>query len=143
MKLVLDRPRRREGSGFSLLELMFALSILAVAIGAAFSGQVGSSKLLETSAETRVALQDLRTAMEDVLADPTPEDLPLVGSAYQAGQPVAAYEGLHLRDQRLVATYPNFTGGTVPDSLQVRLTMTWLDANGNPRLQDLVTVVTR
>lgn len=138
-----DRPELGQRSGFSLLELMFALSILAVAIGAAFSGQVGSSKLLETSAETRIALQDLRTAMEDILASPTPEDLPLVGSPYQAGQPVQAYEGLHLRDQRLVATYPNYTGGTVPDSLQVRLTMTWLDANGNARLQDLVTVVTR
>jgi hypothetical protein len=81
--------------------------------------------------------------MEEVMASPTPEDLPLVGSPFQAGQPVVAYEGLHLRDQRLVATYPNFAGGLVPNSLQVCLTMTWLDANGNPRLQDLVTVVTR
>ena len=143
MMELLDRQESRKSAGFSLLELMLALSILTVAIGAAFSGQVGSSKLLKTSAETRVALQDLRTAMEDIMAVANPAGLPLAGSLYQAGQPVTAYESLHLRDQRLVATYPNYTGGIVPDSLQVRLTMTWLDANGNARLQDLVTVVTR
>jgi hypothetical protein len=122
---------------------MFALSILAVAIGAAFSGQLGSSNLLKTSAESRIALQDLRTAAEAILASPTPEDLPLAGSPYQAGIPVAAFEGLHLRDQRLVVTYPNFNGGSVPNTLHVLMTMTWTDADGTPRLQDLLTAVTR
>jgi prepilin-type N-terminal cleavage/methylation domain-containing protein len=134
---------RRPVLGFSLLELMFALSILAVAIGAAFSGQLSSSTLLKTSAETRIAVHDLRNAAEAILATPTPEDLPLPGSPFQAGQPVAAFENLHLRDQRLVVTYPNYASGAVPDTLQVLLTMTWTDADGTPRLQDLQTAVTR
>ena len=48
----------------------------------------------------------------------TPDLLPNAGSKYEHGVPIAAFEGLHLREQRIVATYPGYvTGGAVLDPL--------------------------
>jgi hypothetical protein len=41
---------------------------------------------------------------------------------------------LHLRDQRIVATYPGYTlGGSVPDPLPIVMTTTWTDRRGVQR----------
>ncbi len=109
-------------SGFTLLELMFALTIMAVGVMAAFMSQMGSMSLMRTAEEQEVVLTDLQACVEEMLSL-NPEDL--------------------LRDERIVATYPDYTGGSVPDPLVIRLTASWTDFEGHPRTMDLVTAVTR
>ncbi len=129
-------------SGFTLLELMFALTIMAVGVMAAFMSQMGSMSLMRTAEEQEVVLTDLQACVEEMLSL-NPEDLPLTSSDYTEGQSIAAFEDLHLRDERIVATYPDYTGGSVPDPLVIRLTASWTDFEGHPRTMDLVTAVTR
>ncbi|MHC4376080.1 MAG: type IV pilus modification PilV family protein [Planctomycetota bacterium] len=134
-------PRGSSG-GFTLLELMFALTIMAVGVMAAFMSQMGSMSLMRTAEEQEIILTDLQTCVEEMLSL-NPEDLPLSSSEYTDGESIAAYEELHLRDERIVATYPEFTGGDVPDPLVIRLSASWTDFDGHPRSLDLVTAVTR
>lgn len=134
-------PRGSSG-GFTLLELMFALTIMAVGVMAAFMSQMGSMSLMRTAEEQEIILTDLQACVEEMLSL-NPEDLPLSSSEYTDGESIAAYEELNLRDERIVATYPEFTGGDVPDPLVVRLTASWTDFDGHPRTMDLVTAVTR
>jgi prepilin-type N-terminal cleavage/methylation domain-containing protein len=139
-----QRGRGRHDAGFSLLELMFAMSILTVGVMASFSSQVGSMGLMRTSRETQVATLDLRSAMEDLLTR-TPDFLvEHVSSPYLPGESVEAFDDRHLSNQRIVATYPNWTEGSpVPDPLQVVLTCTWNDFEGRERQLALRTVLSR
>lgn len=136
------RDRRR--AGFSLLELMFAMSILTVGVMASFSSQVGSMELMRSSRETQTATADLRAAMEDLLTR-TPDFLvEHASSPYKPGESVAAFDDLHLSDQRIVATYPNWEeGDAAPDPLQIVLTCTWSDYEGRERELVLRTVLSR
>lgn len=135
------QPRNASG-GFTLLELMFALTIMAVGVMAAFMSQMGSMSLMRTAEEQEIILTDLQACVEEMLSL-NPEDLPLSKSDYTDGDSIADYEDLHLRDERIVATYPDFGGGDVPDPLVIRLTASWTDFEGHPRTMDLVTAVTR
>ncbi|HKX45399.1 MAG TPA: type II secretion system protein [Planctomycetota bacterium] len=136
------RPRAR--SGFTLLELVFALSVLSFALVSAFASQLGSLDLIRASRETSIASADMQAAFERVYTLQK-DDLPQPGSEFEAGQPVAAFEGLHLQDQRVVATYPTWAGGmaAVPDPLEVVLTMTWSDFDGRERRLVMGTMVTQ
>jgi hypothetical protein len=70
--------------------------------------------------------------------------IPVAGSPFEAGQPIAAFEGLHLKDERIVATYPGYTAGlAVPDPLQIVLTATWTDFRGRPRNMRIACLKTR
>ena len=56
-------------------------------------------------------------------------------------QPIARFEGLHLANQRLVATYPGYVPGQqVPDPLAIVVTMNWNDFEGRPRTMRLATM---
>ena len=136
------RPRAR--AGFTLLELVFALSVLSFALVSAFASQLGSLDLIRASRETSIASADMQAAFERVYTLQL-DQLPLAGSDFEAGQPVADFEGLHLQDQRLIATYPTWAGGAaaVPDPLEVVLTMTWSDFDGRPRRLVMGTMVTQ
>ncbi|MEZ5976837.1 MAG: prepilin-type N-terminal cleavage/methylation domain-containing protein [Planctomycetota bacterium] len=138
------RGRNRASGGFSLLELMFAMTILTVGVMAAFSSQIGSAGLMRTSRETQTAVADLRAAMEDLLTR-TPDFLvEHANSPYRPGESVAAYEDLHLSEQRIVASYPEYTAGDdVPDPLAVVLTCTWEDFEGRERSLALRTVLSK
>lgn len=120
------------------------MSILTVGVMASFSSQVGSMELMRTSRETQVATLDLRAAMEDLLTR-TPNFLvEHVSSPYLPGESVEAFDDLHLSNQRIVTTYPNWTeGDAVPDPLQVVLTCTWNDFEGRERQLALRTVLSR
>ena len=133
-------PRGVTG-GFTLLELMFALTIMSVGVMAAFMSQMGSMSLMRTAEEQEIILTDLQACVEEMLSL-NPEDLPLSSSDYTDGEPIAAYEELHLRGQRIVATYPEFSGVVVPDPLVIRLSASWTDFEGQPRTMSLVTAVT-
>ena len=129
-------------AGFTLLEILIAVAVLIVAVTAAFATQLSSLNLLHTARETNTAMADLENAMERALALAT-DQIPVPGSAFQAGQPIAAFAGLHLDNQSIVATYPGYAGGAVPDPLEIVLTMTWDDWVGRPRTMRLSTMKVR
>ena len=60
--------RRRHQAGFSMVEVMLALSVLLVAVLGAFSSQAASSNLIRISRETDLALADLQACMEGTSA---------------------------------------------------------------------------
>jgi type II secretory pathway pseudopilin PulG len=128
---------RRRAGGFTLVEVMVAVGVLFLAVVAAFGSQLASFRLMSSSREDKVAMADLAACMEEILVRPVAE-LPLPGGDFAHDTPVAAYENLHLRNQRLVATYPGYTlGGVVPDPLQILLTATWRDGQGHTKRLEL------
>ncbi len=120
-----------------MVEVMVAVGVLLVAVLTAFGSQVTSFRLMSASRDDNTAIADLAACMEEVLLR-TPDVLPVAGSNFAHGAPIAAYEGLHLRDQRIVATYPGYTpGGAIPDPLPIVLTLTWRDGRGLARRMEL------
>ena len=114
-------------SGFTLIELMIAVVVLVVAICSAISAQVVAHHLLRTTRESNVALSDLHGAMELAILE-APNALPIPGSAFEHGVPIAQFNGLHLRGETITATYPGYVvGAAVPDPLQVVMTIRWND----------------
>lgn len=127
--------RRPAGNraGFTMVEVMVSVGVLLVSVMAAFGSQLTSFRLMTASRESDVAIGDLAACMEELLLLPV-DAIPIATSEYAADQPIARYEGLHLRDQRIVASYPDYVaGGAVPDPLQIRLTGTWTDPRGGAR----------
>ncbi|MBL8860718.1 MAG: prepilin-type N-terminal cleavage/methylation domain-containing protein [Planctomycetes bacterium] len=137
-----SKPGGRSRGGFTLVELMIAITVLLVAVLGTFSSQLRARELIQTTRETAIATADLRAAMERILLRPI-DQLPIAGSAFADDQPIAQFEGLHLTDQRIVADYPGYTGGAVPDPLPIVLTMTWTDPRGRPRTETLRSMKTR
>ena len=135
--------RKRHQAGFRMVEVMLALSVLLVAVLGAFSSQAASSNLIRISRETDLALADLQACMEQALTLTT-DDLPIVGSLFEDGQPVALYEDLNLEGESIVTTYPDYVvGQTIPDPLEIVLTLTWNDYGTRPRTVTLRSVKVR
>ena len=138
MKLSTAKNRRPKG-GFTLLELMFALTILSIGVMAAFSGQVNSMNLISSSDETRFAVMDLATAMESLVARGPDASV----AQFPPGQPLPGFDSLHLIDQQIVPVYGNLVGGLVPEVLQVTLVCSWTDFEGRDRQLDLSSAMVR
>jgi prepilin-type N-terminal cleavage/methylation domain-containing protein len=137
------RHARRGRSGFTLIELMLCVTVLVVAISTAVASQLVAFNLLKTSRETDIAMGDLQGAMEELVLRNI-DTLPIAGSPYAAGQPIVAFDDLHLRNESIVATYPNYVAGSqVPDPLQIVVTMTWNDYLGRPRTLRLASMRTK
>ncbi len=131
--------QRLQKGGFTLLELMFALTILSVGVMAAFSGQVNSMNLISSSDETRFAVMDLAAAMESIVARGPDSAVAL----FPPDQPLPGFDSLHLIDQQIVPDYTNLVGGLVPDVLQVTLICSWTDFEGRRRSLDLSSAMVR
>ena len=137
------RSRRASArAGFTLLELTIAMTVLLVAVTAAFSSQVNSLNLLHVTRENNTAIGDLQAAMEEVLIEPF-DDLAVAGADFPADQTIATYDDLHLPGERILVTYPGYAGGAVPDPLEVVLELSWMDWKGRPRLMRLGSMKTR
>jgi prepilin-type N-terminal cleavage/methylation domain-containing protein len=135
--------RRTRTSGLSLIELMIALTVLLVAVLGTVVTQLGSSALVVQSRETNRASADLTAAMEALLILP-PDQIPTPGR-YPPGQSIAAFDDLHLANERIVPSYPGWAGGTadVPDPLPIVLTLTFQDFKGRQRQMRLASMKTR
>jgi len=129
-----DRRRQRR-AGFTLTEVMVAIGVMLVAVVGSFASQMASVNLMRTSRETNVAMMDLQAAMDRILLTPHLG----IPAAFANGQPIAAFDDLHLPDQSIVVTYPGFAGGTTPNVLQISLLMTWTDFQGRQRSLSLAT----
>lgn len=120
-----------------MVEVMVAIGVLLVAVVTAFGSQLTSFRLMSSSREDNSAIADLAACMEEVMLE-TVATLPIASSAYAHGASIAAFEDLHLRDQRIVATYPGYVaGGPVPNPLTIVLTATWRDSRGLARRLEL------
>ena len=134
------RNRRPAGpvGGFTLLEVMLAISVLMIAVMAAMSSQGSSMNLIRASRESNTAMSDLQVAMEDILLTPQVIDIPV---NYPAGQPIPEFTNLNLGGQTIVPTYPGAAGGVVPDPLEIVLVINWNDWRGRAMSSRLATVV--
>jgi prepilin-type N-terminal cleavage/methylation domain-containing protein len=135
-------PSLRARGGFTLLELMIAISIMLIGVAAAFGGQVSTQSVIRQSRETQLALTQLETVAESVIAQ-VPQDLP-EGQAFADGQPVDLPTETSLRNLQVVCTYPDFVAGQpVPNPLEVVITATWTDFEGRARNLALATAVSQ
>ncbi len=123
-------------SGFTIIELMIAITVLLVAVLSTFTSQIKARDLMETSRETSIASADLQAVMERILVLPV-DRIPVAASLYADGQPVAAYTNRNLRNELIVADYPGYAGAAIPDPLPIVLTLTWTDRLGRPRTMQL------
>ncbi len=133
---------RRSRAGFTLIELMIAITVLLVAVLGTVTSQLKSNELLQTSRETTIAMADLQAAMEQILLRPV-DLIPIGSSLYADDSAIAAYTNLHVANQRIVADYPGYAGAAIPDPLPIVLTMTWTDPRGRPRTEMLRSMKTR
>lgn len=137
------RTARNHDAGFSLVELMIAVTVILVGLLTAYSSELSSLEVVKTSRETNTASGDLQACMESMLVLP-PAEIPNPAGPYAPGQIIAAYSDLHLESQRVIATYPNLVvGQPVPDPLEIVLTMTWTDRQGRDREMRIASVKSR
>lgn len=139
----LGRRAARSRAGLTLLELMFALTVMAVGVLAAYSGQVGSVDLLRATREEDAAMVQLRAGMELVLAEPTNNIITAFANGSQLAVDGWDFNPMNLDGFELRVQYPGLGGGAVPDPLPIVLTATWNDFRGRPRSQTLSTMVSR
>jgi hypothetical protein len=116
--------------------------VLMIAVAGTTAVQVSFNRLAATSAETSAGMADLQACMERMLLE-APADLPIAGSDYEDGVPIAAYTDLHLDGETITPTYPDYAGGVVPDPLEIVLTLTFLDHQGRRRTLRLASMKTR
>lgn len=136
-----ERPPAAQ-RGFTLVELMIAITILTIAVMATFVTQLGANNLMRQSRQTNTAMADLEAAMEEILILPC-DQIPLAGGGYPPAVAIGAFTNLHLSGETIVPTYPGYAGVTVPDPLQVVLTCTFNDPKGRQRIIRLASMKTR
>lgn len=130
-------------AGFSLVELMIAVTVILVGLLTAYSSELSSLEVVKTSRETNTAIGDLQACMESILVLP-PAEIPSAAGPYAPGQIIEAFRDLHLESQRIIATYPNLIEGKpVPDPLEIVLTMSWTDRQGRDRNMRIASVKSR
>jgi hypothetical protein len=125
-----------------MVELMIASTVLMVAVLATFVTQISSNNLIRVAHETNTGMADLQAAMESVLLRPV-DTIPIPTSPFKPNTPIAAYTNLHLPSETIIPTYPGYAGGTVPDPLQIVLTLTFKDHKGRQRTMRLASMKTR
>lgn len=124
---------RRARRGFTLLELTIALAVVMIAVLATATTQASAVNLSRSSRDTAQATSDLASAMEEILLNPASQ----IPALFPPGQSVPRFNGAHMTNEQIVATYPGWAGGPVPDPLIIRLTVTWVDKTGRQRTSTL------
>lgn len=127
-------------SGFSLVETVVSLAVVGIMVMALLQTQVSNLQVTRTSNDLIVATAELQSCMEQALAL-GPEGLLGPGSAFVHGAPVAAFDNRVLKHQSIVVEYPSYTAGDpIPETLEIRQTLTWTDSSGQARSMVAATV---
>lgn len=125
--------------GFGLVEVMVALSVLALALGYTMRVQGGAMALIESNQDSMTATADLQAAMEQVLLQ-TRDNIPV---NFPEGVPIAAFTNIHLPNQQIIPSYPDGAGA---DPLEIQLTLTFTNMKHGtdvPRAMTLFSMKTR
>ena len=116
------------------------MGILLIGMLASFASQITSGQIIDSSQDATIIVADLERCMEEVILQPA-DDIPTV---YPEGVAVPGYTGLHVREERIVPRYLNWTpGDTIPDLLEIELAATWVDGVGRMQSQTLLTAKSR
>lgn len=128
--------------GFSLIEVMFAMMIFAIASVFLMGFYVGTAGLNEQSRNLTQAMNDAKILMEEIRDTAQTGGLTGAGGvtgAFPAGQNLGPANGLtSLRNEQVAVTYTNPAADPLPVTVQV----TW-DERGRQRTATLDTLVTR
>lgn len=132
--------RGSASSGFTLVELTVAITVLLVAVLSTGVAQLSAFRLQQGAKETTYAHAALESAMESILS----RSLDDIDDRHPAGQPMAGFQAPGIHDLRLVPSYPGWTAGTPPpDPLTIVVTATWTDRRGEERRDTLRGMKTR
>jgi len=140
--MVRSGATRARSGGFTLVEVMIATTVLMVAVLTTFVTAISSHDLVRGARDTNTGIADLQAAMEEVLLRSV-DEIPVAGSPFAPNAPIAAFTNLHLRNETIVASYPGYAGGAIPDPLPIVLTLSFRDGKGRPRTLKLASMKTR
>ncbi len=119
-------------SGFSMIELMIAMTVLMFVSAALGTAMVSSNNLTRQSRETRIASMELVKAMEEIQSVPQ-SSIPLT---FSPGVPVP--QDSVLDNLRITATYPGYVAGIeVPALLTIVLEVAWTTFDRSERTLSL------
>ena len=125
--------------GFSLVEVCAAVVLFTIIVSGVLASQAASVNLTRSARDTNVAVADAKAALEEVLLRPMDE----IPGDYPAGGAIPRFTNLHLFQQEVLVQYPNMPGAAIPDPLEIRVVVNWVDYGGRDRSVSISTVKTR
>lgn len=134
--------------GFTLIEVVLAAAIFAVAVLGVFGAFLGASALTEGSRNLTQAVEDARTVMDRMRSDlQSSTDV----ATFVANFPTTTYETWFENQQTAEAAFTNLGdeavdvtyGDATDDPLEVTVEITWQERGGRERSTTLQTQMTR
>ncbi|MBW2271223.1 MAG: prepilin-type N-terminal cleavage/methylation domain-containing protein [Deltaproteobacteria bacterium] len=124
--------------GFSLLEVMIALGVLAVGLLLATSGQIQAMKFSSTSRRAVLAMQLAEEQMETFHSMPA-TDVKTLGTANDGDNPLDPdpNDGVAMAFTRSWIITP---GSPEADTIALQVDVTWADAVGTTRMTSLQSI---
>jgi len=136
----------RRSAGFSLMEVMIAIAILAIGLLGLMSVSISGDTLTRDSTDTVIAAQDLNAAIEMIRGTPYTSlfgnSSLFLGAGGNMGTEVAQYHNYHLLDEKIAAVFVNLNTSTgaesgtftavpspLPSMFEIQLTITWSQAS--------------
>ena len=126
---------RNGNEGFTLIEVMVTITLLAVGAIAIYHSIASYHELSEMASERNIAFFDLETALEDIRS--TPFDR--IVDEFPDDQPIVKFNDLHLKDEQIVVRYVNPNR----DPLVISAEITWTDSQGVSMTESMHTARTR
>lgn len=129
---------RKGRAGFTLVELMIAAAILAVALVGLLGVFIGSFGLIELGRNLTIAVDHARCVMEEIRDCNIPSFVTLQDWAAWAQADVPGGGGCNiLHNESVEVTYPS---GTEASPLEIMVRVSWTE-NSRPRSVQLVTLL--
>jgi len=126
---------RKKNKGFSLLELLIAIALLATGAISIHHAVASYLELSDLAHDRNIAFFDLETALEDIRSTPFEK----IVERYPDAAEIPKFTALHLRNERIVVSYQN----PAQDPLIITATISWEDSKGRAQSQSMFTARTR